>query len=41
MVTPDEVGDPQNLQVKLWNNGVLMQDYNTDDMGNKIPRYLS
>ncbi|MSQ23400.1 MAG: FAA hydrolase family protein [Chloroflexi bacterium] len=40
VVTPDELGDPQNLQVKLWNNGVLMQDYNTDDMGNKIPRCI-
>lgn len=38
LVTKDEVRDPQKLAVKLWNNGVLMQDYNTDDMAHKIPR---
>jgi 2-keto-4-pentenoate hydratase/2-oxohepta-3-ene-1,7-dioic acid hydratase in catechol pathway len=38
LVTKDEVADPQHLQVRLWNNGVLMQDYNTDDMAHKIPR---
>lgn len=40
LVTADEVPDPHHLQVKLWNNGTLMQDYNTDDMGNKIPRCI-
>ncbi len=40
VVTPDELGDPQNLQIKLWNNGVLMQDYNTNDMAYKIPRCI-
>jgi 2-keto-4-pentenoate hydratase/2-oxohepta-3-ene-1,7-dioic acid hydratase in catechol pathway len=38
LVTADEVTDPQNLQVKLWNNGELMQDYNTNDMAHKIKR---
>src|SRR5581483_1818400 len=28
------------LQVRLWNNGVLMQDYNTSDMAHKIPRCI-
>jgi 2-keto-4-pentenoate hydratase/2-oxohepta-3-ene-1,7-dioic acid hydratase in catechol pathway len=40
VVTADEVPDPHQLQVKLWNNGTLMQDYNTNDMGNRIPRCI-
>lgn len=40
LVTADEISDPQNLQVKLWNNGVLKQDYNTSDMAHKIPRCI-
>jgi 2-keto-4-pentenoate hydratase/2-oxohepta-3-ene-1,7-dioic acid hydratase in catechol pathway len=40
IVTADEVTSPQNLSVKLWNNGNLMQDFNTDDMGNDIPRCI-
>ncbi len=38
LVTADEVGDPQNLAVKLWVNGQLRQDFPTSDMGHKIPR---
>lgn len=38
IVTKDEIADPQNLQVRLWNNGRLMQNYNTSDMAHKIPR---
>jgi len=41
LVTADEVPNPQNLQVKLWVNGELKQDYNTDDMAHKIPRVIS
>ena len=40
LVTADEVTDPHSLQVRLWNNGILMQDYNTSDMANKIPRCI-
>ena len=40
IVTADEIEDPQNLQVRLWNNGTLMQDFNTDDMAHKIPRCI-
>jgi 2-keto-4-pentenoate hydratase/2-oxohepta-3-ene-1,7-dioic acid hydratase in catechol pathway len=40
IVTADEVPNPQNLQIRLWNNGRLMQDFNTDDMGNDIPRCI-
>ena len=40
LVTADEVLNPQNLQVRLWNNEVLMQNYNTEDMAHKIPRCI-
>jgi 2-keto-4-pentenoate hydratase/2-oxohepta-3-ene-1,7-dioic acid hydratase in catechol pathway len=40
LVTADEIADPQKLQIQLWNNGVLMQNFNTDDMGHKIPRCI-
>jgi 2-keto-4-pentenoate hydratase/2-oxohepta-3-ene-1,7-dioic acid hydratase in catechol pathway len=41
LVTADEIKDPQKLQIKLWNNGVLMQDFNTDDMGHKIAKCIA
>jgi len=40
LVTADEVPDPHNLQVRLWNNGVLMQNYSTEDMAHKIQRCI-
>jgi 2-keto-4-pentenoate hydratase/2-oxohepta-3-ene-1,7-dioic acid hydratase in catechol pathway len=40
LVTADEIRDPHKLQVRLWANGVLKQNYNTDDMANKIPRCI-
>jgi len=40
LVTADEIKDPHKLQVKLWVNGALKQNYNTDDMANKIPRII-
>jgi 2-keto-4-pentenoate hydratase/2-oxohepta-3-ene-1,7-dioic acid hydratase in catechol pathway len=40
IVTADEVPNPQNLQVRLWNNGELKQDFNTDDMANNIQRCI-
>ncbi len=40
IVTADEIRDPQKLQIRLWNNGTLMQNFNTDDMGHKIPRCI-
>jgi 2-keto-4-pentenoate hydratase/2-oxohepta-3-ene-1,7-dioic acid hydratase in catechol pathway len=40
LVTADEVPDPQHLQVRLWVNGILKQNYNTDDMAHKIPRVI-
>jgi 2-keto-4-pentenoate hydratase/2-oxohepta-3-ene-1,7-dioic acid hydratase in catechol pathway len=38
LVTKDEIPDPQNLAVRLWNNGELMQDFSTSDMAHPIPR---
>jgi len=40
LVTADEIDDPQKLQVQLWVNGNLMQNFNTDDMAHKIPRLV-
>lgn len=40
LVTADEIKDPHNLQVRLWVNGTLMQNYNTSDMAHKIPRCI-
>jgi len=40
IVTADEVADPQNLSIQLWNNGTLMQDFNSNDMAHKIPRCI-
>jgi 2-keto-4-pentenoate hydratase/2-oxohepta-3-ene-1,7-dioic acid hydratase in catechol pathway len=41
LVTADEIENPQKLQIRLWNNGVLMQDFNTDDMGHKIAKCIA
>jgi 2-keto-4-pentenoate hydratase/2-oxohepta-3-ene-1,7-dioic acid hydratase in catechol pathway len=38
IVTADEISDPHRLQVKLWVNQVLKQNFNTSDMAHKIPR---
>ena len=40
IVTADEIADPHRLQVKLWVNGELKQNYNTSDMAHKIPRCI-
>jgi 2-keto-4-pentenoate hydratase/2-oxohepta-3-ene-1,7-dioic acid hydratase in catechol pathway len=40
IVTADEIADPHRLQVKLWVNGALKQNYNTSDMAHKIPRCI-
>lgn len=40
IVTADEIANPQNLQVKLWNNGEIKQNFNTDDMAHKIARCI-
>jgi len=40
LVTADEIADPHRLQIKLWVNGQLMQNFNTDDMAHKIPKCI-
>ena len=40
IVTADEIADPQKLQVKLWVNGTLKQNFNTSDMAHKIARCI-
>lgn len=40
IVTADEIPEPQKLQIRLWNNGQLMQDFNTDDMAHNISRCI-
>jgi 2-keto-4-pentenoate hydratase/2-oxohepta-3-ene-1,7-dioic acid hydratase in catechol pathway len=40
IVTADEIPDPHKLQIKLWVNGDLKQNFNTDDMAHKIPRSI-
>ena len=41
IVTADEIPDPQNLSVRLWVNGELKQDFNTNDMAHNIPKAIS
>jgi 2-keto-4-pentenoate hydratase/2-oxohepta-3-ene-1,7-dioic acid hydratase in catechol pathway len=40
IVTADEIRDPHKLQIRLWVNGVIKQDFNTSDMAHKIPRCI-
>jgi 2-keto-4-pentenoate hydratase/2-oxohepta-3-ene-1,7-dioic acid hydratase in catechol pathway len=41
LVTADEIADPQNLHVRLWNNGELRQDFPTSDMAHPIARCIA
>ena len=40
LVTADEIGDPHQVPIKLWVNGELKQNFNTNDMAHKIPRCI-
>src|SRR5437867_11593287 len=40
LVTADEVSDPHKLQVRLWVNGTLKQNFTTSDMAHRIPRCI-
>ena len=40
LVTADEIKDPQKMQVTLKVNGIVKQNFNTDDMAHKIPRCI-
>jgi 2-keto-4-pentenoate hydratase/2-oxohepta-3-ene-1,7-dioic acid hydratase in catechol pathway len=41
IVTADEVPDPHNLRLRLWNSGELRQDGNTSDLVDSIPVLLA
>ena len=40
LVTKDEIANPQGLPIKLWVNGQIMQDFNTNDMAHNIKRCI-
>src|SRR5215470_6513404 len=40
LVTKDEIADPHKVPIKLWVNGEIKQDFNTDDMAHNIPRCI-
>jgi 2-keto-4-pentenoate hydratase/2-oxohepta-3-ene-1,7-dioic acid hydratase in catechol pathway len=40
IVTADEIPDPNNLRVRLWNNGELRHNYVTDDMEHRVPELV-
>jgi 2-keto-4-pentenoate hydratase/2-oxohepta-3-ene-1,7-dioic acid hydratase in catechol pathway len=41
IVTADEIDDPNDLHVRLWNDGELRHDYNTDDMEHRVPELVA
>ncbi len=41
IMTADEIPDPMNLPVRLWNNGALMHDFNTNDMAYSITESIA
>ena len=41
IVTADELPDPNDLRVRLWNGGELMHDYNTNDMEHRVPELIA
>ena len=40
IVTADEIANPTQLPIKLWNNGTLRQSFNTSDMAHDIGRCI-
>ena len=40
IVTADEIPDPHRLQIRLWVNAALKQNFNTSDMAHRIPRCI-
>src|SRR6266566_2409644 len=40
LVTADEIRDPHRLQIRLWVNAALKQNFNTSDMAHKILRCI-
>lgn len=40
IVTADEIPDPNDVQVRFWNTGQLMHEYNTNDMEHRVPELI-
>ena len=40
ITTADEIGDPNRLRIRFWNNGDLYHDYVTDDMEHRVPELI-
>lgn len=40
LVTKDEIANVHEVPIKLWVNGELKQDFNTNDMAHNIPRCI-
>ncbi len=40
IVTADELGDPNGLRVRFWNDDQLRHDYGTDDMEHRAPELV-
>jgi 2-keto-4-pentenoate hydratase/2-oxohepta-3-ene-1,7-dioic acid hydratase in catechol pathway len=41
ITTKDEIGDPENLDVRLWVSGELRPDYNTSDLAHSIAESIA
>jgi 2-keto-4-pentenoate hydratase/2-oxohepta-3-ene-1,7-dioic acid hydratase in catechol pathway len=41
ITTTDEIGDPNRLRVRFFNNGELYHDYVTDDMEHQVPELVA
>ncbi len=41
IVTRDEVPDPNNLEIRIVNNGEARQSFNTSDMAHKVPAAIA
>jgi 2-keto-4-pentenoate hydratase/2-oxohepta-3-ene-1,7-dioic acid hydratase in catechol pathway len=41
IATADEIADPNDLIVRLWNDGQLRHNYNTDDMEHRVPALVA
>jgi 2-keto-4-pentenoate hydratase/2-oxohepta-3-ene-1,7-dioic acid hydratase in catechol pathway len=40
IVTADEIANPNDVIVRLWNDGQLRHNYNTDDMEHHVPELV-
>jgi 2-keto-4-pentenoate hydratase/2-oxohepta-3-ene-1,7-dioic acid hydratase in catechol pathway len=40
IATADEIPEPNDVIVRLWNDGQLRHNYNTDDMEHRVPELI-